>query len=351
MALEWIEDAVAAGARYEAACKVLGVDIRTVQRWKRSQRERNELSDRRKEIAALRTPANKLSAEECSKILAICHQPEYRSLPPTQIVPRLADKGEYVASESSFYRVLRAADEVHHRGHACAPKGVIKPESYCATRPNQVWSWDITFLASSIRGVFYRLYMVLDIYSRKIVGWEVHESELSEHASVLIRKACLSEGIHEQGLVLHSDNGGPMKGATMLATLQKLGVVPSFSRPSVSDDNPYSESLFRTLKYAPAYPRQPFESLEASRKWVHEFVHWYNKEHRHSAIRYVTPHQRHSGKDAELLKNRTVVYDDAKQRNPARWSGKTRNWAPIENVWLNPPKEHQADKNSKLKSA
>lgn len=152
MALEWIEDAVAAGARYEAACKVLGVDIRTVQRWKQSQRERNELSDRRKEIAALRTPANKLSAEECSKILAICHQPEYRSLPPTQIVPRLADKGEYVASESSFYRVLRAADEVHHRGHACAPKGVIKPESYCATRPNQVWSWDITFRVPGVQG-------------------------------------------------------------------------------------------------------------------------------------------------------------------------------------------------------
>lgn len=351
MALEWIADAVAAGARCGAACKVLEVDIRTVQRWKQSLKEGNELSDRRKEVATSRTPANKLSVEERNKIIAICHEPEYRSLPPTQIVPRLADKGEYIASEASFYRVLREADEVHHRGRACAPQAVPKPEGYCATGPNQVWSWDITFLASSIRGVFYRLYMVLDIFSRKIVGWEVHENELSEHASLLIRKACLSEGIHEQGLVLHSDNGGPMKGATMLATLQKLGVVPSFSRPSVSDDNPYSESLFRTLKYTPAYPSKPFESLEAARKWVHEFVRWYNTEHRHSAIRYVTPQQRHNRKEPELLQNRKAVYDAAKQRNPARWSGKTRNWEPVVEVWLNPPKEHQADKRQKLKSA
>lgn len=123
------------------------------------------------------------------------------------------------------------------------------------------WSTLLTFLASSILGAFYRLYLVLDVFSRKIVGWEVHEKELADHASVLIRKACLLEGVREDGLVLHADNGGPMKGATMLATLQQLGVVPSFSRPSVSDDTPYSESLFRTLKYAPAYPTKPLKAL------------------------------------------------------------------------------------------
>ncbi len=183
-------------------------------------------------------------------------------------------------------------------------------------------------MASPVRGAFYRLYLILDIFSRKIVAWEIHENESADHASVLIRKACLAEGIHQDGLVLHADNGGPMKGATMLATLQKLGVVPSFSRPSVSDDNPYSESLFRTLKYTPGYPGKPFETIEAARKWVHGFVRWYNNEHRHSAIRYVTPNQRHRGQDSDVLRQRKAVYKAARQRNPERWSGDTRNWNP-----------------------
>ncbi|WP_293675489.1 integrase core domain-containing protein, partial [Thiolapillus sp.] len=173
-----------------------------------------------------------------------------------------------------------------------------------------------------------------DVFSRKIVGWEIHESESAAHASQLIRKTCLAESIHEEGLVLHSDNGSPMKGATMLATLQKLGVVPSFSRPSVSDDNPYSESLFRTLKYGPSYPNQPFQSLESAREWVHEFVQWYNQQHRHSAIHFVTPNQRHEGKDHAILEQRKEVYAAARTRNPARWSGAIRNWDRIENVAL-----------------
>ena len=188
------------------------------------------------------------------QILAICNQPEHASLPPSQIVPRLADQGRYLASEASFYRVLREADQLHHRGKAQAPRTLSKPTGHKASGPNQVWSWDITYLATTVAGLFYRLYLVMDIYSRKIVGWEVHEREAAEHAAVLIRKAVLAEGITDQGLVLHSDNGSPMKGATMLATLQRLGVVPSFSRPSVSNDNPYSESLFGTLKYTPAFP-------------------------------------------------------------------------------------------------
>jgi transposase InsO family protein len=351
MAIDLIEEAVAAGARRLEACGVLEIDVRTLQRWNKVLAEEKPLVDRRKGVAAKRTSANKLSDEERQKILAICNKPELQSLPPSQIVPRLADNGEYIASESSFYRVLREAEQVHRRGRAQAPHTVAKPKGFQASGPNQVWSWDITFLASSIRGAFYRLYMVLDVFSRKIIGWEVHENESANHASVLIHKACLVEGIREDALVLHSDNGGPMKGATMLATLQKLGVVPSFSRPSVSDDNPYSESLFRTLKYAPAYPTKPFERIEAARKWVHGFVQWYNNEHRHSAIRYVTPSQRHRGADRELLAQREAVYEAARQRNPERWSGKTRNWNPVTEVWLNPPKENQAEKRQNLKAA
>ncbi len=178
-----------------------------------------------------------------------------------------------------------------------------------------------------------------------------HQEESAEHASYLIHKACLAEGIHQEGLVLHSDNGSPMKGATMLATLQKLGVVPSFSRPSVSNDNPYSESLFRKLKYTPAYPSKPFESIKAARQWVHEFVRWYNEEHRHSAIRYVTPGQRHRGEDRAILEERKAVYEMAKEKNPQRWSGDIRNWNPVSEVWLNPPKEVRTEEQSLPKAA
>ena len=167
----------------------------------------------------------------------------------------------------------------------------------------------------------------------------MHEDETAEHASHLIRKTCLAEGIREDGLGLHSDNGGPMKGATMLAALQRLGVVPSFSRPSVSDDNPYSESLFRTLKYTPAYPSKPFESLTAAREWVYRFLQWYNEEHRYSAIRYVTPGQRHRGEDMTILADRQRLCEAAKAARPDRWSGNTRNWEPAREVWQNPPND------------
>ena len=212
-----------------------------------------------------------------------------------------------------------------------------QPKALAATLANQVWSWDITYLPTAVRGQFYRLYMVMDIYSRKIVGWEVHGEELAAHAADLIDKTCRRERIAKDQLVLHADNGSPMKGATMLATLQRLGVVPSFSRPCVSDDNPYSEALFRTLKYTPAYPAGAFADIAAARAWVDRFVTWYNHEHRHSAIRFVTPAQRHAGNDRILLAARTQVYQAARQRHPDRWRGRAvRNWQPVGAVWLNP---------------
>jgi len=351
MAINLISEAVTAGARQSKACKVLEINSRTLRRWKRQLQTDPSLKDRRKESAATRAPANKLTEEERHEIVETCNQPQYKSLPPSQIVPRLADQGKYIASESSFYRVLREVGQVNRRGRAKTPRVVVKPKGYKAEAPNEVWSWDITYLASSIRGMFYYLYLIEDIYSRKIVGWEIHETESAELASQLIRKACWAEGIHQEGLVLHSDNGSPMKGATMLATLQKLGVVPSFSRPSVSDDNPYSESLFRTLKYMPAYPTKPFKDLASARKWVHEFVQWYNIEHRHSSIQYVTPSQRHEGKDGEILEKRKRVYEAAKEKKPERWSGNIRDWNPVAEVWLNPPKEVRAEEKKLFKVA
>ena len=351
MAIDLIGEAVSTGARQYKACEVIEIDSRTLRRWQKQLSEEQELTDRRKESAFTRTPANKLTEEERKQIVEVCNQPEYKSLPPSQIVPMLADKGEYIASESSYYRVLREEDQVNRRGRSEPPQTITKPKGYKAENPNEVWSWDITYLASSLKGSFYYLYLIEDIFSRKIVGWEIHGKESAAHASLLIRKACLSEGIHQEGLVLHSDNGSPMKGVTMLATLQNLGIVPSFSRPSVSDDNPYSESLFRTLKYTPSFPAKPFESIEAARKWVYEFVQWYNNEHRHSGVQFVTPGQRHNGEDKEILEKRQAVYEAAKERNPRRWSGEIRDWNPVTEVWLNPPKEIRAEEQKLLKVA
>ena len=178
--------------------------------------------------------------------------------------------------------------------------------------------------------------MVVDVWSRKVVAAKVHERESDELAAALIDEACQREGVERAGLVVHADNGNAMKGKTLLATMQVLGIVPSFSRPHVSDDNPFSEALFRTLKYRPDYPDGPFASLEAAQVWVNRFVRWYNEDHQHSGIRFVTPAQRHDGHDIAILENRKQVYGAARERNPARWTGDTRNWGRIEVVELNP---------------
>jgi putative transposase len=205
-----------------------------------------------------------------------------------------------------------------------------------AGRANQVWSWDITYLPTLTRGRFLRLYLVMDVWSRRIVGWEVHEDELAERAATRIHRICTESGIDPNGLVLPSDNGKPMRGNTMIATLQSRGIVPSLSRPHVCNDNPYSEALFRTLKHTPAYPRLPFVSRDAAHQWVSRFVAWYNTDHRHSAIRYVTPDQRHSGTDVAILARRRWLYERARRKTPGRWSSRIRDWTPVATVVLNP---------------
>ena len=337
-ARELIEEAVVGGARRVAACRILGISLRTLQRW-----EGNDEGDRR--CGPNGTPANALSESERRIIVRLVSSSEYRDLPPSQIVPSLADKGTYVGSESTIYRILCKEKLLAHRGRAVQPHR-SRPGECIATGANQTWSWDITYLMTSVKGSYYYLYLIMDVWSRKIVGWTVQEEENGAHACTLIRLAALREGISAGDLILHSDNGGPMKGATMLATLQWLGIVPSFSRPKVSDDNPYSESLFRTMKYRPAYPEKPFADLESARQWVTDFVHWYNHEHRHSAIRFVTPAQRHSGEEHQILAQREEVYREAKARHPNRWSGTTRNWESIPTVVLNPT-ERMTDRRSK----
>jgi putative transposase len=333
-AVTLIDEAIANGARKASACQEVGISSRTHQRWTQD----GGIKEDARPTAVRPSPRNKLSAEERAEILHIANSPAYRSLPPSQIVPALADQGNYIASESSFYRVLREADQQHHRGRSQAPTRRAL-STHKASSPNQVWCWDITWLPGPVKGVYYYLYLILDLYSRKIVGWEIHEHETSELAAKLVTKAYLSEGIQGKPLVLHSDNGSPMKGSALLDTLYRLGVVDSYSRPRVSNDNAYAESLFRTCKYRPEYPVKGFINLDAARSWVHQFVQWYNHKHKHSGLKFITPSARHTGQDKKLIAKRQAVYASAKARHPERWTGETRNWTLPEVVWLNPDKD------------
>jgi len=330
--MELIEEAVGSGCRRAAACGVLDISLRTYQRWARE--GGHGKTDGRKG-SRRKAPANKLSEEERKQILVVANSAEFASSPPSQIVPTLADRGQYLASESTIYRILKAEEQQHHRGRAKKPS-INVVTSHCVSEANRLWAWDITWLPASVKGLYFYWYMVLDVYSRKIVGHEVHVAESAELASLLLRKASLAEGLAGREVVLHSDNGSAMKSATMLATLEKLGIVPSFSRPRVSNDNAYAESLFRTCKYRPNYPSKPFDSVGQAREWTSQFVHWYNHQHKHSGLKFVTPTQRHDGRDVTILRHREQVYEAAKQRHPERWTGTTRNWALKNEVWLNP---------------
>jgi putative transposase len=329
--IDSVAEATAAGARQDSACAVLGLSPRTLQRWQAGE---TLTEDRRPQRHY--TPSHALSDAERSHLLAVANSAEFADLPPSQIVPRLADQGIYLASESTFYRILKAARQLKHRRSERPSQPRTKPKALSATAPNQLYSWDITYLPAAVKGRFYYLYLFLDIFSRQVVGWQVFEAESGQLASELLRDIYQREDLRPQQVVLHSDNGGPMKGATMLATLQRLGIMPSFSRPAVSNDNPYSESLFKTLKYRPPYPLQPFADLTSARHWVADLVQWYNHEHRHSAIGFVTPAQRHAGLDQALLAQRQALYEQAKAQNPRRWSRQTRRWNRVHTVYLNP---------------
>lgn len=344
MILQWLDEAQRSGARLAPACCELGLDPRTIQRW----RAQGIGDDRRH--GPKTAPSNKLTAAERREVLAIASSPAYRDKSPKQIVPLLSDAGKYVASESTFYRVLREEKQLTHRGRAKPPKS-RPPREQRATGPNQVVSWDITYLKAPIAGMFYFLYMYIDVWSRKIVGFRVAEVEDGEIASTLLSEVCTAEGVDPEQLVVHMDNGTPMKGATFKATMDLLGVTASFSRPRVSDDNPFSEALFRTMKYVPEYPNKPFGSLKEAIAWVTAFVAWYNHEHLHSGIGYVTPADRHAGSADDILAHRHEVYQAAQRRNPERWSGTTRNWTADDVVILNPTKETRREMNDHARAA
>jgi transposase InsO family protein len=344
-AVKLIIEAKTQGARLKPACRLLGISKRTYQRWTRE----GAIREDQRPLALRPTPANALTADEQREILTQCHRPEFADLPPEQIVVRLMDEEQrYLASASSFYRVLRKHGEVTQRGRAKPRQRHTPPTTHHASLPNQVWSWDCTWLPGPAKGTFYYLLMIVDIFSRKVVGWEVFLSESAANACLVIERAVLAERIINQPLVLHADNGSPFKAATLLEKLYDLNIATSFSRPRVSNDNAYSEALFRTCKYVPNYPHKGFSDLTIARQWVHGFVQWYNHEHRHSAIKFVTPLQRHCGEDVKILAQRKAITEAARKAKPGRWSGDIRNWERLEIVSLNPARDKEI---SRLKQA
>lgn len=319
-----IGEAVTAGARLFKACEVVGISTRTYQRWKSG-----TLCDRRK--GAPKHVANKLPAEVADEIVSVACSKRFRRNTPAEIVVTLLEENTYIASIRSFYRVLKAANLLHKRSDWKAPAKVARPPELVAEGPDQVWSWDITWLSSTVAGIFYFAYVVIDIFSRKIVGWELHERESPEHSKEMFERiAARNQRIAPH---IHSDNGNPMKGLSLLATFYKLGVIASYSRPRVSNDNPFIESFFRTVKYQPGFPGH-FHSIEAARLWFADFVHWYNTIHRHSGIGYVTPNQRHSGEDIGLFARRNATLAKVRAFKPGD-GHRVRDWIRQEKVVLN----------------
>lgn len=316
------------GARLRKACEEAGIGLRTYRRYK----DHPEAEDGRK--GPKTEPKNKLSVEERDEVVRVVTCPEFRDLSVAQVVPRLADRGEYVASESTMRRVLKERGLAGRRGNV-RPPTQRRPAAFVADGPRQVWVWDITYLRASVRGSFYYLYLFVDLFSRKVVGWAVEDHQSDKLAAELLSRIHQTEG-RPTKLVVHADNGSPQTGSTMLATMQSLGIAKSFSRPRVSDDNAYAEAMFRLLKYVPWYPSRPFHDIDEARDWVRRFVAWYNDEHRHGALRFVTPSERHSGRDVEVLAKRHELYQQARERRPDRWTTRTRNWSRPGPVHLNP---------------
>jgi len=326
IAVELIEEAVVGGARLFKACEVLEISTVTFYRWKN-----DGGIDKRK--GAGKRVVRKLTEAERQKIIEVACEERFKDATPYEIVAILLDEGTYLASVSTFYRILREAGLIHHRGNSRPGHKQSRPEELKATGPNQVWSWDITWLPTNVRGLFLFAYMIIDVWSRKIVGWEIHTRESAEIAEEMFRRLAREKDL--QTVRLHSDNGHPMKGSMLLVTLHLLGVLPSFSRPRVSNDNPFIESFFKTVKFTPGYPGR-FQNIEHAWEWMADFVDWYNTVHRHSGIGYITPEQRHNGQVKKIMRFRNNVMNEARINHPERFSGEPVRWKEHPVVYLNP---------------
>jgi len=315
--LAYIGEAKRAKVSERTTCLLIGLSPRTIQNWRRQ-----GLRDRRK--GSSRHVAHRLSPEEEARFLAEANSKRFADKTPEQIVAELATEGVYIASPSTLYRILRKNAALVHRRESRKPRAGLKPDKIKVTGPNQVWSWDITWLKTEVGGLFHYAYTIIDLFDRSVVGWCVETTESEEHARRLFQRIMRDLGVCPQ--IVHADNGNPMRGVTLAVFLDSLNIVRSYSRPRCSNDNAFIESWHKTLKYSVGYPKC-FTSLDHARQWFADFVVWYNTEHLHSGLGYVTPKQRRSGDAIAIYEKRNKTIAEAKRRNPGRWRReKTKNY-------------------------
>lgn len=282
-----------------------------------------------------------LTGQEQGRLLEVLHAPEHVDEAPATIYAKLLDQGVYLGSVATMYRLLRRHDEVHERRRQAVHPAAKKPE-LLATRPNQVWSWDITKLLGPEKWTYYYLYVIIDIYSRYVVGWLLARAERALLAERLLADTIRKQQVEPHTLVIHADRGSSMASKPVAFLLADLGVTKSHSRPHVSNDNPYSESQFKTLKYRPDFPER-FGSLEDARSFCQRFFAWYNHEHRHSGIAYHTPANLHYGLAGGLQRRRAATLDQAYLAHPERFVRKPPRPLPLPaTAWINPPQEDPA---------
>ncbi len=311
------------------ACLSLALPRATFYRWRRPQSRR---------LAKRRAPSPiALTAQERKEVLAVLHAPEFVDASPYQIYPALLDQGIYLCCIRTMYRLLEAHGELRERRNQLRHPKYSRPE-LLATGPNQLWTWDITLLRGPVKYTYYYLYVIIDVFSRYIPGWMLAGKECGELASELIGQACQKQGIQPGQLTIHADNGAAMTSKTLTQLLTDLDVARSYSRPRQSNDNPFSEAHFKTLKYRPTFPRR-FGSFEDARAFCREFFDWYNQVHYHSGIALLHPADLHYGRAEEILAQRNRVRQQAFERFPHRFGGKPPRPLQVPRaVWINPPR-------------
>ncbi len=307
-----VQDAVNLGSGIESACAVIGLDPRRLQRWRRSP------TDAR--TGGLRSPGQKLSESEKDAVVEAFHQPEYIDLPVRAAWVKMLDHGQCLCSPASVFRVLNER-QARSRLTARRARPQRRPPLLEAKAPNQVWTWDITYLPSPIRGAYFYLYSIQDLFSRKIVGWTVEVSEDGRLARDLFSRILSEQVEHPKGLRVHADNGSPMRSKNLSDLFEKLEVRATHGRPHVSDDNAFIESWFSVLKGRASFPEY-FRDIQQARAYVESLVGWYNGQHMHSRLDYLTPEQMHQGQGGPIQLRRNEIIDRARERNPQRFGSR-----------------------------
>jgi len=317
------------------ACDALGIARASFYRWRDKEKHSRKDQCRPAPPLALRN-------EERKEVLDILHEERFVDQAPREVYSALLDEGMYLCSVRTMYRILEDNQELRERRNQLTHPSYKKPE-ILATSPNQVWSWDITKLKGPVRWRYYYLYVILDIFSRYVIGWMVAHREQSSLARKLIEQSCEKQGIQQNQLIIHADRGASMTSKPVALLLADLGVTKTHSRPYTSNDNPYSESQFKTMKYRPEFPER-FGAIEDARSFCQDFFPWYNTEHYHSGIGFLTPEDVHYGQAEEIIKEREKVLKIAFEKHPNRFKGKVpKPMALPEAVWINKPLPNKSD--------